>query len=88
MENLLKGFIVIADGQPPLSHDLGRLQHLAGVALPEDLLELAEFAGKARYSPDDTPLPASREQLLAEIRHLREEFESQIQSRRPNADDS
>ncbi len=83
----MKGFIVQAGGQPPLSHDLGRLQHLAGVALPEDLLELAEFAVKARDSPDDTPLQASREQLLAEIRHMREEFESQIQSRRPNVDD-
>jgi HEPN domain-containing protein len=86
VENLLKGFMVLADGQPPLSQDLERLQQLAGVSLPEDLLGLGEFAVEARDSPQDTPLPASRERLLAEIRHLREEFESQIQTRRPNAD--
>ena len=28
VENLLKGSIVLADGQPPLTHDLGRLQLL------------------------------------------------------------
>jgi hypothetical protein len=72
---------LLADGQPPLSHDLERLQQLAGVSLPEDLLELGEFAVKARYSPEDTPLPASREHLLGQIRHLREEFERQIQMR-------
>ena len=81
MENLLKGFIVLADGQPPLGHDLGRLQQLAGVSLPDDLLELGEFAVKARYSLEDTPLPASRERLLAEIRLLREDFERQIPTR-------
>lgn len=66
VENLLKGFIVLADRQPPLSHDLGRLQQLAGVSLPEDLLELGEFAVKARTSPEDTPLPSSRERLLGQ----------------------
>lgn len=81
VENLLKGFIVLADRQPPLSHDLGRLQQLAGVSLPENLLALEEFAVKARYSPEDTPLPASREHLLGQIRHLREEFEHQIPTR-------
>jgi HEPN domain-containing protein len=81
VENLLKGFIVLADGQPPLSHDLGRLQQPAGVSLPEDLLELGEFAVKAPTSPEDTPLPSSRERLLGQIRHLREEFEHQIQLR-------
>ena len=86
VENLLKGFIVLADRQPPLSHDLGRLQQLAGVSLPENLLELEEFAVKARYSPENTPLPASREHLLGQIRHLREEFEHQIPMRCPNAD--
>ncbi len=61
--------------------DLGRLQQLAGVSLPENVLELEEFAVKARYSPENTPLPASREHLLGQIRHLREEFEHQIPTR-------
>lgn len=79
VENLLKGFIVLADGQPPLSHDLGRLQQLAGVSLSDDLLELVPFAVKARYSPEDTPLPAPRERLLSQICQLREELERRIQ---------
>ena len=68
VENLLKGLIVLADQQPALSHDLARLQLLAGAKLPEELLELQEFAVKARYSPEDTPLPASREHLLGACR--------------------
>ena len=36
---------------------------------------------EARYSPEDTPLPASRERLLGQIRHLREEFERQLPMR-------
>ncbi len=78
VENLLKGLIVLADQQPPLSHDLARLQLLAGARLPEELLELQEFAVKARYSPEDTPLPASRERLLALIRQLRNGLEQRL----------
>lgn len=81
MENLLKGLIVLADQQPPLSHDLARLQLLAGTRLPEELLELQEFAVKARYSPEDTPLPASRERLLTLIRQLRSGLEERLQPR-------
>lgn len=33
----------------------------------------------ARYSPEDTPLPAPRERLLSQIRQLREELERRIQ---------
>ena len=51
VENLLNGLIVLSCEQPPLSHDLERLQLLAGVVLPEELLALQEFAVKARYSP-------------------------------------
>ena len=79
MENLLKGLIVLADQPPPLSHDLMRLQILAGARLPEELLELQDFAVKARYSPEDTPLPASRERLLALIRQLRGVLEKRLQ---------
>ena len=78
VENLLKGLIVLADQQPPLSHDLARLQLLAGARLPEELLELQEFAVKARYSPEETPLPASQEQLLDLIRQLRSALEERL----------
>lgn len=75
VENLLKGLIVLAGEQPPLSHDLERLQLLAGVRLPEELLALQEFAVKARYPPEETPLSGSRAELLGRIRQLRAELE-------------
>lgn len=78
VENLLKGLIVLADQQPPLSHDLARLQILAGASLPEELLELQDFAVKARYSPENTPLPASREHLLTLIRQLRVDLQARL----------
>ncbi|MBM5818138.1 MAG: HEPN domain-containing protein [Cyanobacteria bacterium K_Offshore_surface_m2_239] len=78
VENLLKALIVLADQQPPLSHDLARLELLSGARLPEELLELQDFAVKARYSPQATPLPATREQILALIRQLRAELEEQL----------
>ena len=84
VENLLKGLIVLADQQPPLSHDLVRLQMLAGARLPEELLELQAFAVKARYSPEDTPLPASRDRLLALIRQLRGALEARLASMGPD----
>lgn len=80
VENLLKGLIVLADQQPPLSHDLVRLQMLAGASLPEELLELQDFALKARYSPEDAPLPASRERLLALIGQLRGALEARLEA--------
>lgn len=69
---------MLADLKPPLSHDLARLQLLAGAKLSEELLELQEFAVKARYSPADTPLPASRECLLALIGQLRAVLEGRL----------
>ena len=56
-----------------------RLQILAGARLPEELLELQDFAVKARDSPEDPPLPASRERLLALIRQLRGVLEERLQ---------
>jgi len=83
VENLLKGLIVLADQQPPLSQDLVRLQMLAGANLPEELLELQDFAVKARYSPEDTPLPASRDRLLALIGQLRGALEARLEAMGP-----
>jgi hypothetical protein len=80
VENLLKGLIVLSDQQPPLSDNLVRLQMLAGARLPEELLELQDFAVKARYSPEDTPLPASRDRLLALIGQLRGTLEARLEA--------
>ncbi len=73
---------MLADRQPPLSHDLARLQLLARAKLPDELLELQDFAVKACYSPMDTPLPASREYLLALIQQLRAELEARLEEER------
>lgn len=42
------------------------------------LLALQDFAAKARYSPAATPLPATRKQILAQIRQMRAELEKQL----------
>jgi hypothetical protein len=55
------------------------LQILAGARLPEELLELQDFAVKAPDSTEDTPMPASRERLLALIRQLRGVLEERLQ---------
>jgi hypothetical protein len=62
-----------------LAASLDGLIVLAGARLPEELLELQDIAVKARYSPEDTPLPASRERLLALIRQLRGVLEKRLQ---------
>jgi HEPN domain-containing protein len=80
VENLLKALIVLGDAVPPLTHDLANLQSLAGVSLPEELIEIQDFAVKARYSPEATPLPASREHLLGLIRQLRAEVDAAIEA--------
>jgi len=38
---------------------------------------------KARYSPEDTPLPASRDRLLALIGQLRGALEARLQAMGP-----
>ena len=56
---------------------------MAQVRLPEGLEELQTFAVKARYSPNETPLPASREQLLGWIECLRRDVEAAIAAHGP-----
>ncbi|MFM7269702.1 MAG: hypothetical protein ACKOZT_14165 [Cyanobium sp.] len=58
-----------------------RLQLLADARLPEELLELQDFAVKARYSPEDTPLPAPRAHLLKLITELRALLEARLAER-------
>jgi HEPN domain-containing protein len=78
VETLLKALIVLSDRLAPLSRDLRLLEREAGIVLPGELLELEEFAVKARYSPDATPLPASRTVLLDAIGNLHREVEAAI----------
>jgi HEPN domain-containing protein len=78
LEKLLKACIVLADREPPLTHELSILADLAGVALSPLLLGLQPFAVKARYSAEDTPLPGDRQQILAELETLTRGLESRL----------
>ncbi|NDC14427.1 MAG: HEPN domain-containing protein [Synechococcaceae bacterium WB9_2_170] len=70
VEKLLKAWIVLHDQRPPRSHELSELAALAAIELPEPLLALQTFAVEARYEEGPFPLPASREELLAQIEQL------------------
>jgi len=51
---------------------------LAGIALTPPLLGLQPFAVKARYSAEETPLPADRTLLLNEIEALANALEARL----------
>ena len=70
VEKLLKAWIVLADQRPPRSHELSELAALAAIELPDPLLGLQTFAVEARYEEGPFPLPAPREELLAQIEPL------------------
>ena len=61
LEKLLKCWIVLANQEPPRSHDLVELAALAEVDLSETLLALQPFAVEARYRDGEVSLPARRE---------------------------
>ena len=70
VEKLLKAWIVLGDQRPPRSHELSELAALAAIELPDPLLGLQTFAVEARYEEGPFPLPAPREELLAQIEQL------------------
>ena len=78
VEKLLKCWIVLADKEPPRSHELSELARLAQRAVPEILLELQPFAVEARYRDGDFPLPAKRSTILEGIQQLVEAFQEAI----------
>ena len=78
MEKLLKCWIVLADGEPPRSHELDLLAREANLNLVNLLLDLQPFAVKARYQLGDFKLPADRARILDEIQSLAEKVRSAI----------
>ena len=64
-----KGCLLIAPDPLPPEEDARAILRLA----------LQEFAVKARYSPEESPLSSSRVELLAQIRQLREGLESLLE---------
>jgi len=70
VEKLLKFWIVLADREPPRSHELELLASEANLELTELLLDLQPFAVEAHYQDGDFTLPASRARILEEIKLL------------------
>ena len=78
VEKLLKCWIVLADGEPPRSHELDLLAREANLNLANLLLDLQPFAVEARYQIGDFKLPADRARILEEIQRLAEKVRSAI----------
>ena len=78
VEKLLTCWIVLADEEPPRSHELSELASLAQRAVPNILLELQPFAVEARYRDGEFPLPAERSTILKGIQQLMEAFQTEI----------
>jgi len=70
VEKILKASIVLKAQHPPRSHDLQELTELAGLEMPEGLLDLQVFAVEARYEEGPFELPATKALLLEQIRIL------------------
>ena len=70
LEKLLKCWIVLANQEPPRSHDLVEQVALTEVDLSETLLALQPFAAEARYRDGESPLPARRELILSDLNEL------------------
>ena len=81
VEKLLKCWIVLADGEPPRSHELDLLASEANLELTELLLGLQPFAVDARYQDGEFKLPASRARILEEIQQLVDNLHKEIESR-------
>ena len=70
VEKLLKCWIVLADGEPPRSHELDLLASQANLELADLLLDLQPLTVEARCQDGDFKLPASRGRVLKEIKLL------------------
>jgi HEPN domain-containing protein len=80
LEKLLKAQLVLRDQPAPRTHELLDLALLLNEQLSEDLLQLQVFAVEARYEEGPFALPASREQLLAELERRLASLETAVRS--------
>jgi HEPN domain-containing protein len=80
LEKLLKAQLVLRDQPAPRTHELLDLALLLNDQLSEDLLQLQVFAVEARYEEGPFALPASREQLLAELERRLASLETAVRS--------
>ena len=80
VEKLLKCWIVLADGEPPRSHELDLLASEANLELNELLLGLQPFAVDARDQDGEFKLPASRARIVEEIQLLADQLRQAIEA--------
>ena len=80
VEKLLKCWIVLADGEPPRSHELNLLASEVNLELNELLLGLQPFAVDARDQDSDFKLPASRARIGEEIQLLADQLRQAIEA--------
>ena len=80
VEKLLKCWIVLADVEPPRSHELDLLASEANLELNELLLGLQPFAVEARDQDGEFKLPASRARIVAEIQLLADQLRQAIEA--------
>ena len=80
VEKLLKCWIVLADGEPPRSHELNLLASKVNLELNELLLGLQPFAVDARDQDSDFKLPASRARIVEEIQLLADQLRQAIEA--------
>ena len=80
VEKLLKCWIVLADGEPPRSHELDLLASEANLELKELLLGLQPFAVEARDQDGDFKLPVSRARIVEEIQLLADQLRQAIEA--------
>ena len=85
VEKLLNCWIVLADLEPPRSHELSELSNLAPCNLPNVFLELQPFAVEAHYQDGDFPLPAKRITILQEIQKLVQDVRTTSRKEEANA---
>ena len=80
VEKLLKCWIVLADVEPPRSHELDLLASEANLELNELLLGLQPFAVEARDQDGEFKLPASRARIVVEIQLLADQLRQAIEA--------
>ena len=80
VKKLLKCWIVLADGEPPRSHELDLLASEANLELNELLLGLQPFAVDARDQDGEFRLPASRARIVEEIQLLADQLRQAIEA--------
>ena len=80
VEKLLKCWIVLADGEPPRSHELNLLASEVNLELNELLLGLQPFAVDARDQDGDFKLPAIRARIVEEIQLLTDQLRHAIEA--------